>query len=113
LLSKNYRRTPRNYDGCGTTGHQMSDLLPVVLRQIGAVYQERPDLVLAAWPEVIGSKLASMTEAVSFTEGVLVVRVTNSTLYSLLNQHEKPRLLQSLRYKFPRTCIKTIFFRHG
>jgi len=91
----------------------MRELLPEVLRQIGAVFEERPDIVLAAWPEVIGEKLAPMAQAVSFYNGILVVKVKNSTLYSLLSQRDRPRILRSLRSRFPRTKILNIVFRMG
>lgn len=108
-----YRRTPKRYDGTVPTTHRMGDLLPLILRQIGEVYQDRPDLVLALWPEVIGEKLAPMTQAISFSGGILTVRVRNSTLFSLLKQRDKPKLLQTLRQKLPRADIKNIFFRLG
>jgi hypothetical protein len=95
-----------------TTRH-IRELLPDLLAGIGTVYQNRPDLVLAAWPDVIGKDLASMTQALSFNEGILTVKVNNSTLYSLLSQHDKPRILKSLRDKFAGTVIKTIHFQLG
>ena len=70
-MSKFYSRTPRQYDGTRITTHRMTDLLPVVLAKIGEVYQDRPDLILAIWPEIIGPKLASMTQAASFVDGIL------------------------------------------
>lgn len=112
-MGKAYRRTPKDYDGTELTTHQMNDLLPSVLSQIHDVYQQRPDLILAIWPTLIGPKLAGMTQAVSFHDGFLLVKVKNSTLHSLLSQHEKPRLLSILRQKFPQVQIKTIVFRIG
>jgi hypothetical protein len=95
------------------TNKQLKDLLPKVLGQIGALHRDRPDLILAAWPQIIGEKLASMARAVSFEKGILVVKVSNSTLYSLLSQSERGKLLKSLRGKFPSAGIKNIFFRMG
>jgi hypothetical protein len=108
-----YSRTPRNYDGTQVTTHRIHDLLPNVLSKINSVYQLKPDLILAMWPEIIGSQLAGMTQAVSFVDGVLFVKVKNSTLHSLLSQNEKPRILSLLRKKFPQVEIKTISFRIG
>jgi hypothetical protein len=113
FVKTRYRRTPKGYDGTGVTTHAMSALLPAVLAQIGEVYEHRPDLILAAWPEIIGKQLAGMTEAISFDDGVLVVKVKNSTLHSLLSQHDKNRVLNSLRQKFPNSVIKTVIFRMG
>lgn len=112
-MKKPYTRTPKQYDGTQVTSHRIHDILPAVLAKIGSVYQQRPDLILVMWPELIGSKLAAMTQAVSFTDGILVVKVKNSTLHSLLSQNEKTRLVGLLRQKFPRVEIKTIHFRMG
>jgi hypothetical protein len=107
------KRRSSQYDGTSTTSRHICQLLPRFLENIGRKFEERPDLVIASWPEVIGRQLAPMTEAISFFEGILTVRVKNSTLYSLLAQHDKPRLIKNLRDKFPATQIKTIFFRLG
>lgn len=112
-MIKTNRRTPRNYDGTKVTTHRVTDLLPVILSQIGESYQDRPDLILASWPEIIGSNLAPMTKAMSFVDGILIVKVKNSTLHSLLSQHDKPRIISSLRQKFPKIEIKNIVFRIG
>lgn len=106
-------RKPENYDGTETTSCEICDLLPGLLKQISAMHSQRPDLILASWPQVIGEKLAPMTKAVCFNEGILLVKVNNSTLYSLLSQHEKGRLLRSLRDRFPAAGIKNIHFRMG
>lgn len=112
-MTERARRTPRNYDGSQVTTRRFTDLLPTVLEQIGEVYKDRPDLILASWPEVIGPKLAPLTQAFSFQDGILVVKVKNSTLYSLLSQNDKPRLLSNLRKKFPKVTINNIQFRLG
>lgn len=113
MASKPYSRTPKQYEGTQVTSRRMTDLIPCVLAKIGEVYQQRSDLILAMWPDIIGAKLATMTQAVSFSEGVLVVKVKNSTLHSLLSQHEKSRLLNMLRQKFPHVEIRNIYFRIG
>jgi len=103
----------RNSRETEPTNKSIQQVLPGLLRRIGEVYKDRPDLILAAWPQIIGEKLAPMTKAVRFDEGVLIVKVKNSTLYSLLSQHEKFRLLQCLRERFPSVAIRNIIFRIG
>ncbi|MCB1111890.1 MAG: DUF721 domain-containing protein [Chlamydiales bacterium] len=112
-MKKSTRRVPRNYDGTNVTSRQVGDLLPSVLCEVGKRFSDRPDLVLASWPEVIGPKLAGMTQAVSFVDGELLVKVANSTLHSLLNQHDKAKILRRLKEKFPNIEIKNIRFRIG
>lgn len=112
-MSRKIRRTPRGYDGPGVTTHRFTDVLSSVLATIGDLYNKRPDLVMAAWPEIIGPKLATMTQVVSFQEGILTVKVKNSTLHSLLSQHDRLRILNHLRQKFPKVSINSIVFRIG
>lgn len=112
-MKSSVQRTPKNYDGTEVTTHKVSDLLPAVLSQIGDVCKDKPDLILACWPEIMGPHLSTMTQAVSFFEGVLTVKVRNSTLHSLLSRHDKPRILATLRKKFPNVSIQNIVFRIG
>lgn len=107
------KRHPRYYDGPLTTTRDIRQLLPSFLEEMGRRFDDRPDLVIASWPEVVGHKLAPFAQAITFVDGVLTVKVSNSTLFSLLSQNDKPRLIQNLRDKFPGTLIKTIFFRLG
>lgn len=112
LVGQFYRKS-KGVDGTAVTSRRVSDLLPKMLSSLIEARNDRPDLVLAVWPEIIGEKLASMTQAVSFNDGFLVIKVRNSTLYSLLSQHEKPKILARLRAKFPKVHFKTIIFRVG
>ena len=96
-----------------STNKQVAKLLVKALARITQACSYRPDLILAAWPEVIGKQLAPMTKAISFYEGVLTIRVKNSSLYSLLQQQERPKLLKNLREKFPTVEIRNIIFRMG
>lgn len=88
-------------------------MLPTVLAHIGEAFHNRPDLLLASWPEIIGAKLAPMTRAETFMDGVLTVKVNNSTLYTLLNNYERGRIIARLREKFPKIEIKNVVFRIG
>ena len=98
------------YKRTACTSKHIRDVLPGVMSGIGKVFKDRPDLIVNAWPEVVGSRLAPQTRAVSFVDGFLNVKVKNSTLLSLLTQ-DKRRVVQSLRAKFPKTKIKSVVFR--
>lgn len=95
------------------TGKYLAELLPKYLKEMKTLHQMRPDLILAFWPKLIGEKLAPMTRAFSFESGILTVKVKNSTLYSLLVQNEKSKLLKSLKNQFPSVPIRDIYFRIG
>ncbi|MCH9633845.1 MAG: hypothetical protein S4CHLAM7_05790 [Chlamydiae bacterium] len=96
-----------------TTSKTISDLCPIFLQKMTKSCDQRMDLILIAWPDIIGPKLAPMTKAHRFYEGVLEVRVSNSTLLSILTFKEKIILLKKIREKFPKAAIKDILFRIG
>lgn len=110
-VKKNRVRTPKNYDGTALTTRNFSDLLVNVFSDISSRYQEKPEVVLLAWQEVIGPQFAPMTQAVSFVNGVLLVKVKNSTLHSLLSRHDKHRLLAALQKRVPQADVQNIHFR--
>lgn len=112
-MRKSNRRTPKNYDGTAPTTHKIEDVLSHVVFQIREAYLDRADLILAAWPQIIGPQLAPMTQAVSFKEGILHVKVKNSTLHSLLSQNDKARIMASLKRMFPHMQFKNIVFSIG
>ena len=105
--------TVRKNKAIRPTGKRLDELLPKVMKKIGQMHKVRPDLVVSIWPAVIGTRFASMTQAVSFEEGILTVKVKNSTLLSLLEAHEKPRLLNKFKEKFPQVTFRNIVFRIG
>lgn len=109
----NIKRIPKNYDGKLPTGRSIQKLLPKVLHQIEEIHSERPDLVMAFWPSLVGDRIALMTEVISFKKGILLVAVNNSSLLSLLVQCEKNRLLNTLKKRFPSVIIRDIMFRIG
>ena len=104
------QRTPRNYNGTNLPGKKIGDLLPEILAGIEKRTGDDREAVYRLWYALIGEKMAPLTQAVSLKDGVLTVKVKSATLYSLLCQHEKPRLLKGLQEKFP---IQNILFRVG
>ncbi|WP_194846935.1 DUF721 domain-containing protein [Candidatus Neptunochlamydia vexilliferae] len=105
------KRTPRNYDGSKPTGKEVKELLPGMLAKLSAKCDYKPLQILEAWPEIVGERIGKMTRAVSFDEGVLRVQVKNSTLYSLLVEHEKRRLVTEFQKRFP--AVRDIWFKIG
>lgn len=83
------------------------------LQKLNQQQDQRVDLVLLAWPQIVGEHLAPMTKAKRLFEGVLEVTVSNSSLLSILSIQEKATLLKKLKEKFPKTDIKDIRFRIG
>jgi hypothetical protein len=107
------RQPSFDHDQPNRSGRTIRELLPLVLRQIGRRVNGDREVVLAAWPEIIGSQFAPMARAASFEEGVLTVVVTNASLFSLLAYRDRKRLLQALREKLPNVEIKHLNVRIG
>jgi hypothetical protein len=105
------RRRAGSGEGTAVTTRCVAGLLTGALAEITEQFQERPDLLLLAWPEIIGPRLAGMAQAVSFKDGILTVKVNNSTLHSLLSRHDKYRLLAILQQKFPKIPVTNIIFK--
>ncbi len=95
------------------TSKFVRNMLGDFLGNITETYKEKPSKILDAWPEIIGEKFAHMTKAVSIKNKILTVNVSNSTLYSLLCQHEKITLLKKLQKKFSKEAVQDIRFRIG
>lgn len=95
------------------TSRPIDVIIPKVLRNITGSFKEGGAVILGAWSEIVGEKLAPMTKAVKFERGVLSVKVKNATLHSLLKEHEKWRLLREYRQRFPSLTVKDIVFQIG
>jgi len=94
------------------TSQKLGELLPTVLASVEAKFQQKPQKVVEAWPEVIGQPFASMSFAELFDKGVLHVKVKNSSVLSLLSE-DKNRIIESFRVKFSGISIRNIVFRIG
>ena len=104
------KRTPRSYDGTTVPAKTLQDLLPQFMIEVSKNKGDSLHEIAEVWFQMLGEKMRSMTEVLSFTDGVLTVKVKSSTLYSLLCQHERPRLLKLLQKKF---SIRDIVLRIG
>jgi len=109
-----YLRTPSSYDGFQVTTKRLHELLPRVMQSLSSLYKTQPSLVLGMWPEVVGEKLAALTCAFRFEDGVMHVKVKNSTLLSLLNNPvDRQRMIEAVRKKVPGIVLTNIQFRIG
>jgi len=96
------------------TTQKLPDLLAKVMTEVKGRYNSQPDLLLQAWPNIVGPTFAPMTKAVRFEDGVLYVLVKNSTLLSLLSSpHDKQKLLDAIRKTFSGIVIRNIVLRIG
>ena len=102
------------YNGTFLTSKKLTDMLPSAMRRIQTSYKVSPDLLLQAWPEIIGPSFSSFTRAIRFDENVLYIGVKNASVMSLLAHHaEKKRILACYHARFPHVPMKNIIFRLG
>ncbi|MGR3911933.1 MAG: DUF721 domain-containing protein [Candidatus Rhabdochlamydia sp.] len=91
--------------------------MPSFLRGLSVRYEDRAERkteeVLAYWHQVMNPDWAFMTRPVSFENGIIVVQVKSSALYSILVQHEGAQILKKLQHQFPQSGIKRLKFRIG
>lgn len=93
---------------------QLKTLLPDFLKKIEEqLISTDPNIVIAAWNELIPNQWKSMLHPLSFQKGLMTVMVKNAALYSIMVRQEKGKLLAALREKFPQVEIKNIVFRIG
>jgi len=107
------QRTPLNYDGAQSTNKLLSDLVLKMMDNIQKEMEINPQLVVDTWPSMLPEVFAPKTKAISFVNGTLLVKVFASSLYSTLEQFEKPRLLRAMQEKLPAANIKNIVFKFG
>ncbi|NGX50285.1 MAG: hypothetical protein K1060chlam2_00126 [Chlamydiae bacterium] len=107
------KRTPRNYNGIEPTGRKISELLPEVLVKLSKKCNDKPYQILSAWSDIVGERIGKMSRAVNYDAGILTVHVENSTLYSLLVEHEKTRLIAAFKKRFSKVRFRDIYFRIG
>lgn len=101
----------KRFDPTLPPGKKIVDLLPGILSEIGKKQGgDRREAIFPFWCSLLGEKMAPFTEFVSCQNGVLTIKVKSATLYALLCQHEKGRLLKELQAKFQ---INNIVFRTG
>ncbi len=106
MIKKPYKKTSR-------TNKILRDVLSDFIVQMEQKYTKQPKKILDCWPGIIGKKLAPMTEAMSFENKVLYVKVKSSTLHSILCMQEKYRLLKIMQNKFSKDTIRNIIFKIG
>ena len=104
------KRTAKSYDGVPFPVHRIDQILPELLTKIAHKRALPLEKISSLWSSLLGKELASFTKVLSFSEGILLIEVQSSTLFSLLNQQEKPRLLQELQQRF---SIHDLRFRVG
>jgi len=81
-----------------------------VLREMDVDAAAKEALVLAAWPEVAGEMLGDRTTAVEYSDGRLVIEVTDATWKKNL-EYLAPQMLAKLNRSVPSSNVDLLDFR--
>ena len=87
--------------------------LEKVMRQLGLHERLTEAQVLSAWAEIVGEWFALHTCPDRIRDGVLYVRVVQSSVHYELDRNWKPKIIQKLKARFGASRVRDIRFRIG
>ncbi len=91
----------------------VSEALVKVMKTLGLQERLTESQILNAWREIVGEWLAVHTCPDRLRDGVLYVRVVQSSVQFEVDRNWKPKIIQNLKARFPGTRIREIKFRVG
>jgi predicted nucleic acid-binding Zn ribbon protein len=106
---RGYRESPGSPDRAQPVG----DSLEKVMRKLGLDERLTEGQILAAWKQIVGDWFALHTCPDRLRDGILYVRVIQSSIHYELDRNCKSRIIQKLKARFGATRIRDIRFRLG
>ncbi|MGQ9609069.1 MAG: DUF721 domain-containing protein [bacterium] len=91
--------------------HEIKDIIPDVLNQAGLDKGIEENKALMLWDDIVPT-MASKTQAVSLSEGKMVVNVTDSVVLHALNIYKR-RYIYKLNLLLGKPVVSEIVFRIG
>jgi predicted nucleic acid-binding Zn ribbon protein len=91
----------------------VADTLGAVMRQLGIEERLTESQILAAWREIVGEWFALHTHPDRLREGVLYVRVVQSSIHCELDRNCKAQIVQKLKARFGAKRVRDLKFRVG
>ncbi|MGA3171388.1 MAG: DUF721 domain-containing protein [Chthoniobacteraceae bacterium] len=84
-----------------------------VMRGLGLADRLTESQILAAWKDIVGEWFALHTCPHRLRDGILFVRVIQSSVHCELDRNWKPRIIQKLKTRFGAKIIRDVRFRLG
>ena len=106
---RGYREKPASPDRARVVG----ETLEKVMRQLGLQERLTEAQILSAWKEIVGEWFALHTCPDRLRDGVLYVRVIQSSVHCELDRNWKPAIIRKLKARFGASRIRDIRFRVG
>ena len=113
LVKRSVGRVPRGYDGKKPTGRLIGTMTDSILNQISKKFDAKPQNIYNVFLTLMNDQVRPLVKPYNFHNGVLVVKVKNGTLLSILATQERGRLISEMRAKLPRAEIQNIVFQIG
>ena len=102
-------REPRAEDRTQLVGNTLEK----VMKQLGLAERLTEGQILGAWKEIVGEWFALHTCPERIRDGILYVRVVQSSIHYELDRNWKPQIIQKLKARFSGVRIRDIRFRIG
>jgi len=106
---RGYREKPALADRTQAVGQSIEK----VMRQLGLQERLTEAQILSAWKEIVGEWFALHTCPERIRDGVLHVRVIQSSVHYELDRNWKPVIIQKLKARFGASRVRDIRFRIG
>ena len=106
---RGYREKPSPPDRTQAVG----ETLEKVMRQLGLHERLTESQILSAWKDIVGEWFALHTCPDRIRDGVLYVRVVQSSVHYELDRNWKPKIIQKLKARFGASRVRDIRFRVG
>ena len=106
---RGYRETAVAPDRARAVG----ETLGKVMQKLGLQERLTEVQILSAWKEIVGEWFALHTCPDRIRDGVLYVRVVQSSVHYELDRNWKPKIVQKLKARFGANRVRDIRFRIG
>lgn len=91
----------------------VSETLAKVMAGLGLKDRLREEEVLQAWGEIVGEFIAANSSPQSLKDGILYIRVLQSTVHFELDRIWKPQIIKKFKDRFGTRAVRDIKFRLG
>ena len=91
----------------------VGETLGKVMQKLGLQERLTEVQILSAWKEIVGEWFALHTCPDRIRDGVLYVRVVQSSVHYELDRNWKPKIVQKLKARFGANRVRDIRFRIG
>jgi predicted nucleic acid-binding Zn ribbon protein len=91
----------------------VGEALEAVMRKLGLEERLTEGQILSAWKDIVGEWFALHTCPDRIRDGVLYVRVVQSSVHYELDRNCKARIIQKLKARFGAKRVRDIRFRIG